>query len=69
MVVVESGGGEDLFTGIVIVVAGAYWIWRKVHEDQLVITMRGGELTVLKSTDGAAVEALRAAIARAIAGR
>lgn len=47
----------------------AVWIYQQVRQRQLVLITGGGEVMALKSTNGAQVESLREAIAKAIAVR
>ena len=68
MAVATKDSGARIFGGIVALAAGA-WAWQKISQRSLVIVTGGGEVVALKSTDGTGVEALRAAIAQAIAGR
>ena len=55
--------------GLLIVGAAGVWIWQQLRMKRLVLVSGGGEVVALKSTNGAAVEALRAAISKAISAR
>jgi hypothetical protein len=55
--------------GVCLLVIAAYAMWQKFALRKLVLVSGGGETVALKSTNAAAVEALRAAIAQAIAAR
>lgn len=53
---------------IAAIVPGA-WIWQQLRMRRLILVTGGGETVALKSTNGTAVETLRAAIAQAISAR
>lgn len=62
-------GGQSLAPGLALLGGAGAWIWQKVRMRTLIIVSGGGETTALKSTKGAHVEAVRSAIAKAIAAR
>ncbi len=64
-----GAGGKGLETGLIVAVALGAWIYHKVRTRRLVLVSGGGEVVALTSKDAAAVERLRAAIAKAIAVR
>ena len=59
----------NAFFGGAMLLLGAYLMWQKIAQRELVLITGGGETTAMKSTNGAAVEALRSAIAQAISAR
>lgn len=54
---------------IIFTAACGAWVYNKVRTRRLVLVSGGGEVVALTSKDAAAVERLRAAIAKAIAVR
>lgn len=63
------GGGPSLVPGLALLGGAAVWIWQKIKMRTLIIVSGGGETTALKSTNSGQVEAVRAAIAKAISAR
>jgi hypothetical protein len=57
------------WAGLLMIGAAGVWIWQQMRMKRLVLVSGGGEVVALKSTDGKAVEALRAAISQAISAR
>lgn len=55
--------------GFVFLALAAWWAWQTLKRRSLVLVTGGGEVVALKSSDPAAVEKLREAIARAISTR
>jgi hypothetical protein len=60
-----DGGMRNVFAWCTTAAAAA-WIWQQSRMRHLYLTTAGKATLVMKSTDTAAVEALRAAIAQAI---
>ena len=55
--------------GVLLIGAGAYWVWKKSKERTLVLVSGGGEQVAMKAENGALVERIRNAIAQAISAR
>lgn len=55
--------------GFILLAAAGAWAWQKMRQRSLVLVSGGGEVVALQSTDAAAVESLRTAIAQAISAR
>jgi len=53
----------------VVALAAVAWAYQQLRQRRLVLITGGGEVMALKSTNGAQVEALRSAVAQAIAVR
>lgn len=66
--VVASIGGAG-WIGWLVAAACAAWMYQQMRSRSLVLITGGGEVMALKSTNGAQVEALRSAVAQAIAVR
>ncbi|MBA4341172.1 MAG: hypothetical protein C0423_03345 [Methylibium sp.] len=64
-----AGGDPTLVPGLLLLAGSGAWIWQKVRMRTLIIVSGGGETTALKSTNSGQVEAVRAAIAKAISAR
>lgn len=55
--------------GILVLGAAGFWIVQQVRTRRLVLVSGGGEQVALKSTNGARIEQIRAAVAQAISAR
>lgn len=66
--VIASIGGAG-WGGWLVALAAAAWMYQQMRTRSLVLITGGGEVLALKSTNGQQVEALRSAVAQAIAVR
>lgn len=72
LIVIGCGiyGSARESAGVWVVAAGAAaWAFQQLRQRRLVLVTGGGEVLALKSNNGEQVEALRAAVAQAIAVR
>lgn len=65
---ISGTDGARIF-GLMLLGGAAFWVYQQVRMRRLVLVSGGGETIALKSTNGAHMEKIRAAVAQAISAR